>query len=431
MDTAEVKTSKNIISSNEDILREVNAAYSAKAKEGVAAPYARNVAEAFGYTEEQLISVPEGAHMGLSCGNPVATASIKEGETVVDLGSGGGIDVFLAAEMSGPSGQVIGLDMSRDMIDLARKNATKKGFKPPQVAFVVAQLTQPLPIESDAVDCVLSNCVINLLPNDGKLCLLKEVHRILKPGGRVVLDDIIARKPLPDYIRHDIASYVGCIGGAVQVMEYETILSEAGFTNFLFVDTKNDLNVYYQGNQEASKCCSPNAPGTAPSKPDYDVNEWVASYQIYAVKEGMPKTVTSKALSRWWDAYPPTKSSPPSITADELVALIRGPASASTFAVIDVRRDDHSGGHVRGSHNWFAQSFYDDLRAFYEKFKDTPKVIFYCQSSNGRGPRCAAWYQDYLDTMGGGQKSAAFVLKGGIKNWLANFKEEKDLADFD
>ena len=141
------------------------------------------------------------------------------------------------------------------MIDLARKNATKKGFKPPQVAFVVAQLTQPLPIESDAVDCVLSNCVINLLPNDGKLCLLKEVHRILKPGGRIVLDDvrpkfqkahlaanvtlilmfqIIARKPLPDYIRHDIASYVGCIGGAVQVREYENILSEAGFTSRRF-----------------------------------------------------------------------------------------------------------------------------------------------------------------------------------------------------
>ncbi|KAF8909647.1 arsenite S-adenosylmethyltransferase [Gymnopilus junonius] len=424
----------NALTSPEDIIGVVNAAYSAKAKEGVAAS-CKSL-----WIYEELSSVPEGAHMGLSCGNPVATASIKEGETVVDLGSGGGIDIFLAAEKVGPTGQAIGLDMSNDMIDLARKNAAKKGLKPPQVAFVNALLTEPLPIESDSVDCVLSNCVVNLLPYDGKANLLKEVHRILKPGGRIVLDDILAKKHLPDNIKNDLASYVGCIGGAIQVEEYKALLKEAGLTNTLFVDTKNDLSVYYQGSRDAASCCAPAASSCCtPAPPAFiafsqsgtDIYNLIASYQIYALKDGTPTAEPSKVLSRWWDAYPATQSSPPSITAEELITLKRDPASASDFAIIDVRKGDHAGGHVRGSHNWFAQSFYDDLPAFYEKFKDTPKVIFYCQSSNGRGPRSAAWYQDYLNSIGDDQKSAAFVLKGGIKNWLANFKEEKDLIDFD
>ncbi|KAF8813136.1 NAD(P)-binding protein [Phlegmacium glaucopus] len=416
-------------SSDSDIVAIVNAAYSARAREGVTAAYAKSVAEAFGYTEEQLASVAEGAHMGLSCGNPVAAASIKEGETVVDLGSGGGIDVFLAALKVGPTGQAIGVDMSEDMIALARANAAKKGFKPPQVSFVQALLTEPLPIESNSVDCILSNCVVNLLPFEGKASLLKEVYRILKPGGRIVLDDIVAKKALPEHIKNDLASYVGCIAGAILVDEYKGLLQDAGFINTLLIDTKSDLGVYYQSPENGGDpattpgCCTPAPPGSKVGKPDYDVNDWVASYQIYALKNENPT-----ALKNWWDEFPTIKSSPGSLNAEEVAALIRGQGSQSDFAVIDVRRDDHAGGHVRGSHNCFAQTFYDNLPDFYNKFKDTPKVIFYCQSSNGRGPRCAGWYQDYLNSQGN-QKSTAFVLEGGIKNWISTYGEQDDLVD--
>ncbi|CAA7269902.1 unnamed protein product [Cyclocybe aegerita] len=399
-----------------DIVGVVNAAYSALAREGVAASYAKSVAEAFGYTAEQLKSVPEGAHMGLSCGNPVAAASIKEGETIVDLGSGGGIDVFLASEKVGPSGKAIGLDMSADMIALARRNAFKKGLKPPHVAFVQALLTEPLPIEPNSVDCVLSNCVINLLPLEGKAILLKEVHRILKPGGRVVLDDIVARKPLPENIKNNLLAYVSCISGATLEEQYKSLLADAGFSNVLFIDTKNDFT-----------------PGIKPTKPDFDVNEWVGSFQIYALKNGPTAENPPTALLRWWDAYPTVDSSPSFLAAEEVAAFIRDPTAASKdIAIIDVRRNDHAGGHVRGSHNWAAQTFYDDLPSFYEQFKETPRVIFYCQSSNGRGPRSAGWYQDYLDAQGeGSHKSTAYVLEGGIKNWLKTFEGQEDLIDRD
>ncbi|KDR83252.1 hypothetical protein GALMADRAFT_221165 [Galerina marginata CBS 339.88] len=417
------------MASSHGIVGIVDAAYSAKAREGVTPVYAKNVAEAFGYTEEQLNSIPEGAYMGLSCGNPVAMARIEEGETVVDLGSGGGVDVFLAAAKVGPTGKAIGLDMSQDMIELAHKNAAIKGLKPPHVAFVKALLTEPLPIESNSVDCILSNCVVNLLPAEGKANLLKEVHRILKPGGRIVLDDIVAKKSLPDNIRNDAAAYVACISGAIQVDEYQQLLRDSGLTQILFVDTKSDLDIYYQSPENDAAfatpgCCAPAPSSTLPTKPDYDVNDWVASYQIYALKDGIPiEPPPPTCLLRWWDAYPAVKSSPPSITAEEVAQLILNPPSRSGFAVID-------GGHVRGSHNWFAQTFYDDLPAFYEQFKNTSTVIFYCQSSNGRGPRCAGWYQDYLDKHDD-HSSAAFVLKGGIKNWLSTFAGREQLIDRD
>ncbi|KIM41195.1 hypothetical protein M413DRAFT_72341, partial [Hebeloma cylindrosporum] len=391
---------------------------------------AKEVAEAFGYTEEELSSVPDGSHLGLSCGNPLATANIKEGERVVDLGSGGGIDVFLAAAKVGPTGSAIGLDMSDDMIARARSNAATRGLKPPQVAFVKALLTEPLPIESNSVDCVLSNCVVNLLPAEGKASLLKEVTRILRPGGRVVLDDIVATKSIPESMRNDIASYVACISGAITLEEYQSLLKDAGLPNATFVETKSDLNVYFE-NDATAPCCSDSA-GAVAWKPSYDINEWVGSYQIYALKDGAPVEKPPTVLSNWWAAYPIVKSSPPRVTAEEVVALKKDPASSNEFAVIDVRRNDHAGGHVRGSDNWAAQTFYDNLPGFYEKYKDTPKVIFYCQSSNGRGPRSAGWYeyQDYIDSQEG-HKSTAYVLEGGIKSWLAKYGDDENLVDRD
>ncbi|EDR01039.1 uncharacterized protein LACBIDRAFT_153702, partial [Laccaria bicolor S238N-H82] len=240
------------------------------------------VAKAFGYTEKELSSIPPEANMGLSCGNPVATANIKEGEYVVDLGSGGGFDVFLAAAKVGPTGQVVGLDMSSEMIDLARRNAAKQNLKPPHVAFVQASLDKAaFPVEPGSIDCILSNCVVNLLQPAGKVNLLKEVYRVLRPGGRIVLDDILARDTLPDEIKQDLNAYVACISGAIQVHEYKQLFLESGFTDVLFVDTKSDLNVYFQSDSESKSCCSTTHP---PKRLDFNVNKWAASYQIYAMK---------------------------------------------------------------------------------------------------------------------------------------------------
>ncbi|TFK33855.1 S-adenosyl-L-methionine-dependent methyltransferase [Crucibulum laeve] len=428
----------NPISDN-DIVKAVNDAYSAKAKVGTTTTYAKNVAESFGYTEEELKSIPDEAHLGLSCGNPVATANIKEGEVVLDLGSSGGIDVFLAASKVGPTGQAIGLDMSTDMINLARKNANKQNLLPPRVSFVQTLLTEDLPVVSDSVDVILSNCVINLLPLAGKAKVLKEAHRVLKPGGRIVLDDIVAKEPLPENVRNDLSAYVGCISGAIELNEYKKLLEDAGFKNSLFVDTKSNLNVYYTAGSSTDKstigCCSP-APKSESvnAPPSFDANLWVASYQIYATKEGTPDPNAEKletALLRSWDAYPRPQSTPAAVTADEIAKLVRDASKTpSDFAVIDVRRNDYAGGHVRGSHQHAAQTFYDNLSAFTEKFGKTNQVIFYCQSSNGRGPRCAAWYQDYLNQIGN-EESTAYVLQGGIKGWLSKFGGQNDLIDRD
>ncbi|KAF8626489.1 hypothetical protein AX17_006545 [Amanita inopinata Kibby_2008] len=422
--------------SKEDIVQVVTDNYSSKAKQTVSPGYARTVAEALGYTKEQLEGIPDGANMGLSCGNPVATASLKEGEHVLDLGSGGGIDVFLAASKVGPTGQVVGLDNSMDMVELARQNAAKQNFKSPNVSFVQASLTENLPITSDSVDCILSNCVINLLPLAGKAGLMKEAHRVLRPGGRMTLDDIVAKNPLPDNILNDLKAYVNCISGAITLDEYKQLFADAGFQGVSFVATNRDLNVYYEGNANKGRsCCRATATGQVPTKPDYDANEYVASYQIRALKSGDVSTDTKPlpdVLLRHWDAFPTVKASPPPLTAEEVLSLIRDPSSSSTdYAVVDVRRNDHAGGHVRGSHQCPAQTFHNDLPQFFDKFKNTEKVIFYCGSSNGRGPRCAGWYQDYLDTVGQERASKAYVLEGGIRGWLSKYKGQDDLVDYD
>ncbi|THH18168.1 hypothetical protein EW146_g2770 [Bondarzewia mesenterica] len=413
----------NLPDSDEALIQAVNDAYSARATTGASSAYASRVAHAFGYTPEELERIPAESHMGLSCGNPVASASLREGEKVIDLGSGGGVDIFLAASKVGPSGQAIGLDMSPDMIQLARANAKKAGLYPPRVAFVHAQLAEALPLASDSVDCVLSNCVVNLLPPAGKARLLGEVCRVLKPGGRVCLDDIIAKQTLPDDIRNDLACYVGCISGAIQIDEYKNILTAAGLQDITFVDIKGDLNVYFQGGcdtQSTAMCCNPSA---------------LSNVNIYALKPHASKSDGAELpspdpLLRWWDAYPAVRSVDlPQLSVQDVSKLVRDPAQRD-FAVIDVRRNDHSGGHVRGSFQRPAQTFYDDLEKIYEQFKDVGKVIFYCNTSNGRGPRCAGWYQDYL-TARGNTKSASYVMRGGIKAWLEEFEGQEELVDRD
>ncbi|KAG5641534.1 hypothetical protein DXG03_004809 [Asterophora parasitica] len=422
------------------IIAAVVQAYSEKAKCG-SNNDVQKVTESVGYSPTDLASIPAAAQLGLGCGSPVNAANLKEGEIVVDLGSGGGIDVLLSASKVGAEGQAIWIDASTDMIALARSNAAKKGLKPPHVAFVQASLAESLPIASNTVNCVLSNCVIKLLSQGGKATLLKEVYRILKPGGRIILDDvsgcfpdeplqanltpraqILAKQPLPDEIRNDLTSYVNCISGSIQVEEYQQILQAA---DPQFLETKNDLRKVCSG---VNGTC-----GVAP-KPKFDVNTWVASYQIIAYKsteiEDTADSTPVATLLRWWDAYPKVKSCPAVLAPEALANLIRGGSGEHHFAVVDVRRNDHAGGHVRGSDNWAAQTFYDDLPKFLEKYRNTSQVIFYCGSSAGRGPRCAGWYQDYLNEAGV-TTSKSYVLEGGVKAWLAKYRAEEDLVDSD
>src|SRR5881394_3438943 len=163
----------------------------------------RAVAEAFGYSPEELAAIPAEANMGLSCGNPTATANLREGEVVVDLGSGGGLDVFLAAAKVGPAGRAIGIDMTPEMIRLAQRNAAKAndGKDYSNVEFHLATIDK-LPLRDNSVDCVISNCVINLAPD--KPAVFREIARVLKPGGRLAVSDIALKRPLPIEIERDV-----------------------------------------------------------------------------------------------------------------------------------------------------------------------------------------------------------------------------------
>ena len=181
---------------------------------------------AFGYTKEQIDSVPQGANMGLGCGNPQAIASLKPGETVLDLGSGGGFDCFLAARSVGESGRVIGVDMTADMVEKARKNAEKLSIK--NVEFRLGEI-EHLPVPDSSVDVIISNCVINLSPE--KIDVFQEAARVLKPGGRLAILDIVALQTLPAEIKNDLSLISGCVGGTEHIEDIENMLQGAGFTD--------------------------------------------------------------------------------------------------------------------------------------------------------------------------------------------------------
>ena len=220
----------------------------------------RRVAQAFGYSEGDLASIPAEANMGLSCGNPTATAGLRPGEVVLDLGCGGGIDVFLAAKKVGPTGKAIGIDLSPDMLARARAGATAAGIT--NVEFHRAEI-EHLPLPDASVDCVISNCVINLVPD--KFSALREIARVLKPGGRLAVSDIATRKPLPEEVLRSVAAYTGCIAGAISIDDYRRGLLEAGFSDVQIIDSGSDLNAYSHVEGQ-SGCCSP-AMTSAPSEP--------------------------------------------------------------------------------------------------------------------------------------------------------------------
>ena len=177
-----------------------------------------------GYTETELKSVPEGANFSLGCGNPIALASLKEGETVLDLGSGGGLDCFLAARKVGEKGKVIGVDMTTEMLDKARENARKGGHK--NVEFRLGEI-ENLPVADSSVDVIISNCVINLSPD--KKRVFEEAFRALRPGGRVMVSDIVLLKNLPEALKKSKKAYTACVSGAMKKAEYLELMKEAGF----------------------------------------------------------------------------------------------------------------------------------------------------------------------------------------------------------
>lgn len=184
-----------------------------------------------GYSDEELKALPQGANLGLGCGNPVAFASLKTGETVLDLGSGAGIDCFLAAEKVGKSGKVIGVDMTPEMIVRAEENARKGNYE--NVEFRHGEI-ENLPVADDTVDIIISNCVINLSPD--KQQVFREAFRVLKPGGRVMVSDIVLLRELPDFIKKSVEAYIGCLSGALLINEYIRAIEEAGFREVTVID---------------------------------------------------------------------------------------------------------------------------------------------------------------------------------------------------
>ncbi|MFC1916234.1 arsenite methyltransferase [Chloroflexota bacterium] len=195
------------------------------------ASLAETISRKIGYTDEELSSVPEDANLGLGCGNPIALASLAEGETVLDLGSGAGFDCFLAANKVGRMGKVIGVDMTPEMIYKARQNAQMSNYA--NVEFRLGEI-ENIPAADNSVDVVISNCVINLSPDKPRV--FREAFRVLKPGGRLMVSDIVLQKELPDFIRNSIAAYVGCISGALLKDEYLEAIKEAGFGKVKIVD---------------------------------------------------------------------------------------------------------------------------------------------------------------------------------------------------
>jgi SAM-dependent methyltransferase len=286
-----------------EVIEQVQAKYAAVAASALSSEHAgvRAVAAAFGYSADELASIPAEANMGLSCGNPTATAHLRPGETVVDLGCGGGLDVLLAAAKVGPAGKAIGIDMTPEMIERARRNAERQGLG--NVAFHLATIDR-LPLAHDSVDCVISNCVINLAPN--KPAVFREIHRVLKPGGRLAVSDIALKQPLPEELARDVMAYVGCIAGAVLIADYERGLRAAGFAAVRVIDTGRDLNAYGQVEAQsgccspamgsdslplASVCCGAETGGTihaglADLLQRYNINDYAASVQVYALKGG-------------------------------------------------------------------------------------------------------------------------------------------------
>jgi arsenite methyltransferase len=279
-----------------EVLDSVRSRYGAAAESALSSnhPGVKALAEAFGYSAQELTSIPAAANMGLSCGNPTATAHLRPGEVVVDLGSGGGLDVFLAAKKVGPQGRAIGIDMTPAMIERARANAASGGYV--NVEFYQSSIDS-IPLADSSVDCVISNCVLNLAPD--KRAVFREIARVLKPGGRLAVSDIALKSDLPEAIARSTAAYVGCIAGAIRIEEYRAGLLAAGFEQVEIVDSGADLNAYSRVEGQSGccspamghgACCSPGSEGgtlhaeLSDLLAQFDVNSVAASVKVFAIK---------------------------------------------------------------------------------------------------------------------------------------------------
>lgn len=242
----------NTAKNSEDVKREVRSAYGGVAEAsnqnkscgnsrsccGVSAKPDSGYSQELGYSQEDLDSVPDGCNMGLGCGNPQAIASLKSDEVVLDLGSGGGFDVFLASKRVGPKGKVYGVDMTPEMISKARDNASKNGYK--NVEFLLGEI-EHLPLPNDTVDAIISNCVVNLSTN--KESVFNESFRVLKEGGRLAISDMVANKPLPPEMINNKELYCNCISGAITINELKDILAKAGFTDIV-IEPQEDSRMF-------------------------------------------------------------------------------------------------------------------------------------------------------------------------------------------
>lgn len=287
-----------------DIKEVVRDRYGAVARGSLSteSPGVARVAQAFGYTAADLASIPASANMGLSCGNPTATANLRAGEVVVDLGSGGGLDVFLAARKVGPTGKAIGIDMTQDMIDRATRGARQAGLD--NVEFHLAEI-ESLPLPDASVDCVISNCVLNLVPDKSRA--FAEIFRVLKPGGRLAASDIALKQRLPSELSKNVLAYIGCVSGAIEIEEYSARLAAAGFQDIVILDTNADLTIYTAASGASAcraapvtnplpvvqtDCCGSGSGGAETAVHDelanllrrYDVNAYAASVKVFALK---------------------------------------------------------------------------------------------------------------------------------------------------
>lgn len=237
---------------------------------------AQDISKKIGYTEEELKAAPEGANLGLGCGNPVALASLHEGETVLDLGSGAGFDSFLAANKVGEKGKVIGVDMTPEMIEKAKENAEKSYYR--NVEFRLGDIER-LPVADGSVDVVMSNCVINLSPDKGKV--FQEAFRVLKPGGRLMISDIVLLRELPKFIRDSIEAYIGCLSGAVMKDEYVQKIEKAGFRDVRVID-ESLFPIELMANNSTSRIVTEDL--ALPAERVEEIGSSVASINVYGVK---------------------------------------------------------------------------------------------------------------------------------------------------
>jgi arsenite methyltransferase len=241
------------------------------------APPASDLARSVGYSESELADLPDGANMGLSCGNPTAIASLREGEAVLDLGSGGGFDVFIAAAKVGAGGRVIGVDMTPDMVSRARRNAVtfreRTGLE--NTEFRLGEI-EHLPAADASADVVISNCVINLSPD--KPQVWREVFRVLKPGGRIAVSDLALLKPLPEPVRKSVEALVGCVAGAALVSETEAMLKAAGFSDIVLTRKTEYVESMTEWNDPLYRSAAAQLP------PGEKLSDYVTSLYISAKK---------------------------------------------------------------------------------------------------------------------------------------------------